>query len=96
MEFNLSLKIVRLKIYGHVHGVFYRQTTQQKARELGLRGYVKNLSNGSVEVVACGNSSDIDQLIDFCQNNPGSSQVDRLDVARVDEPKEEFNNFEIK
>jgi len=89
-------KVVKLKIYGHVQGVFVRQSTHEKAQELNLRGFVKNLPDGTVEIVACGKKADLDQLIKFCKNNPGSSQVDKVELEPVNGLGKEFNGFEIK
>jgi acylphosphatase len=92
----MTLKTAKLKIYGHVQGVFYRHSTKEKARELGIRGYVKNLGDGTVEVVACGREADLDQLIKFCKNNPGSSQVEKVDIKLVSGVIKKCSGFEIK
>lgn len=52
-------------IYGRVQGVGFRYTTQYEAKKLGLTGYAKNLDDGSVEVVACGDEGQVEKLIQW-------------------------------
>lgn len=49
-------------VYGRVQGVGFRYTTQYEAKKLGLTGYAKNLDDGSVEVVACGDEEQVEKL----------------------------------
>lgn len=71
---------VTLRAWGNVQGVYYRQAVREKARELGLRGYVTNEPDWTVMIIAGGKRTDLELFIDFCKNNPGYSEVDRLDV----------------
>lgn len=50
-------------VYGRVQGVGFRYTTQHEAQRLGLTGYAKNMDDGSVEVVACGDAAQVEKLI---------------------------------
>ena len=50
-------------VYGRVQGVGFRYTTQYEAKKLGLTGYAKNLDDGSVEVVACGDAGQASRII---------------------------------
>ena len=50
-------------VYGRVQGVGFRYTTQHEAQRLGLTGYAKNMDDGSVEGVACGESERVEQLM---------------------------------
>lgn len=50
-------------VYGRVQGVGFRFATQHQATALGLTGYARNLDDGSVEVVACGEQEQVDQLL---------------------------------
>lgn len=60
-----------------VQGVFFRDHTQEKANELQLKGWVKNMSDGTVEVVLQGEESQIQLMIDWChQGSPGSEVSD--------------------
>lgn len=89
------MKRLHLKITGYVQGVFFRDNAKKKAKELGLKGYVKNLSDGSVEVVAEGEEKKLKELINFCRNNPGGSRVKSIKVS-YEEVKNEFRDFEIR
>lgn len=71
----------RLKITGRVQGVFYRASTRDRARALGLSGFVRNASDGSVEVLAAGDRGLVEELIAWCHRGPSGS---RVDAVRVD------------
>jgi len=89
------MKSLRLIISGKVQGVFFRHNTKKKADELGLKGYVRNLPDDSVEVVAEGSREKLDELAEFCRNNPGFSEVDDI-KAHFEESKSKFSDFQIK
>ena len=88
------MKSISLIVSGKVQGVFFRDSTRRKAIELGLKGYVKNLQDDSVEVVAQGNEEEIKELIEFIKNNPGYSKV--IEVKINYKELENFKEFEIK
>jgi acylphosphatase len=70
----------RLKIFGRVQGVFYRQTTRDTARALGLSGWVRNMPDGTVEAEAVGRKDHIEQLIAWCWQGPPSAKVSDVRV----------------
>jgi acylphosphatase len=72
------VEVVRFRVEGRVQGVFFRQSTLQKAIALGIRGYVRNLADGSVEVMAAGSLSSMAKLRDWLQTGPPQARVDRL------------------
>ncbi len=74
---------IHLTISGRVQGVYFRQTTRTKAEELGVSGWVRNRSNGTVELVAEGPIEALDILAKWCESGPEMAQVDV--VERVDE-----------
>ena len=88
------MKRIHLIIHGRVQGVFYRSYTRKKAIELGLKGYVKNLPNGTVEVIAEGSEDKLNELIEYCKNNPGYSDVDKVDI-KEEKATNEFDNFGV-
>ena len=55
-------------VYGRVQGVGFRYTTQYEAKKLGLAGYAKNLDDGSVEVVACGEEGQVEKLMQWLKS----------------------------
>ena len=87
------MKCTRLIVSGRVQGVFFRANVRNKAVELGLKGYAKNLENGDVEVVAEGNEEKIKELVDYIKKGPGISSVTGIQVKHK-EP-ENFKSFEI-
>ena len=74
---------VHLIIAGHVQGVFFRQSTKNMARNIGLSGWVRNRSDGTVEIVAEGAVEDVDRLVEWCEQGPETARVDRIE--RTDE-----------
>jgi len=82
----------RILVSGKVQGVNFRFHVYNQAMQLGLKGYVKNLSNGKVEILVEGEK--IEELVNFCKSSPGSSEVEQVDVNE-EEFEEEFRNFSI-
>ena len=87
------MKCAHLIVSGRVQGVFFRDNTRRKARELGLTGYAKNLPDGTVEVVAEGNEDKINELIEFIKKGPGVAMVEGINLKHK-EP-ENFKSFEV-
>mgnify|MGYP002636243229 CR=1 FL=1 len=71
---------LHLRIHGRVQGVWYRAGMQQRALELGLRGWVRNQPDGCVESVVQGPSEALDQLLDWCAQGPPAARVTRVDT----------------
>ena len=81
-------------VIGLVQGVFFRASTQQKANELGVTGYVKNLEQGHVEVLACGNAEAVGHLKAWLWQGPPNAHVSNVKCQLV-EDIEIPNTFEI-
>ncbi len=73
-----------LKINGRVQGVYYRASAQEEARELNLKGWAKNLADGSVEVYVEGNKTHIEEMIEWCGAGPPAAKVERVNVDWVE------------
>jgi acylphosphatase len=71
-------------IAGRVQGVFYRATIARRAHELGVRGYARNLADGQVEVLVCGDAQAMQQLIEWLWVGSSASQVTRVEVTDAD------------
>ncbi len=84
-----------ITVHGRVQGVSYRANARRKAAQYGLRGYVANLPDGSVEIVAEGDPAQIDNLVAWCSHGPTAAIVTSLDVERT-EPTHEFRDFQIR
>jgi acylphosphatase len=89
------MKKIKAISSGQVQGVSYRMYTQQKARQLGVSGYVRNLRNGDVEIVAAGEAAKVDALLKWAESGSPSAMVDNLEVELIDNG-EEFKGFEIR
>ena len=88
------VQTVSIIVTGKVQGVFYRQSTQEKALELGLTGIVKNQPDGSVYIQASGASGQLNQLIAWCRQGPSRAVVTAVQVENI-EPRA-FIGFTIQ
>jgi acylphosphatase len=70
----------RFLVTGRVQGVFYRASTQDTAHRLGLTGWVRNLENGSVELLACGEDEKLQELERWLWQGPPHAQVTQVVV----------------
>ena len=75
----------RLRIHGLVQGVFYRAWSRETASALGLRGWVRNRHDGTVEMLVAGDSTAVERMIERCREGPPSARVERIDVEESDE-----------
>jgi acylphosphatase len=69
----------RLRIYGRVQGVFFRNWTAAKANALGVRGWVRNRRDGSVELAAWGDAEAVEALVAACRTGPPAALVERIE-----------------
>ncbi len=83
-----SEKSVVISIHGRVQGVWFRAWTVENAVRHGLRGWVRNREDGSVEALFCGPESAVDEMIEACRRGPRSARVERIDQTPV-EPVQE-------
>ncbi len=72
---------VHCMIHGRVQGVYFRASTQEQALRLGLMGWVRNTSDGIVELVAEGDQIPLQRLVDWCQHGPSGAHVTRVDTT---------------
>ncbi len=86
---------VHILISGEVQGVFFRSNTRDFANGLGLKGWVRNLTDGRVEVVAEGEKSLLERLIEFCRKGPPGARVENIEIE-WEENKDEFEGFDIR
>ena len=73
----------RCLVAGRVQGVFYRASARERARELGVTGYARNLADGRVEVLACGEASAVHALCEWLWQGPPSSHVTSVQVEEL-------------
>lgn len=84
----------RFVVTGRVQGVFYRGAAQDSAHRLGLNGWVRNCSDGSVELVACGETRALDELAVWLWKGPSQARVEAVqqeDIALLN-----FGGFEVR
>ena len=88
---------VRLKVLldGRVQGVGLRYRTQDKAQTLNLVGFVRNLTDGRVEVVCEGATDDVESLLSWFQEGPPQARIDTI-ALRYEEPEGRFSAFDVK
>lgn len=70
-------------ISGHVQGVFFRDSTRQQANKLGLKGGVRNLSDGRVEVQVFGHKAEVEMLIKWLEIGPKYAKVSTIEVVDI-------------
>ncbi len=80
-----NTKHISLKIYGQVQGVFFRASTQEKAQQLGLKGFVRNEKDGTVYVEAEGAPTALEQLKAWAHKGPAQARVEKVEVKDLDE-----------
>lgn len=88
------LQTYSIKVTGKVQGVYYRQGAKEKATALGLTGYVKNLPDGSVQIMASGNTDQLLQLVLWCRQGPVRAIVEEVQVETL--PPTLFMGFRIE
>lgn len=74
-----------LVVRGRVQGVGFRASCAAQARRLGLDGWVRNLADGSVQVLADGPAAAVEALISWCRHGPPLARVDDVAVLDVDD-----------
>ncbi len=75
----MSQSKIKIKIFGYVQGVFFRYTTRKFARNLGLKGYVKNMPDGTVYIEAEGPKDKLMELLEFSKRGPKHAQVEKVE-----------------
>ena len=83
----------RVRVWGAVQGVFFRASCAGEAERRGLAGWVRNMPDGSVEVVFEGEAAAVEALTVWCRRGPDGARVDGLEAA--DEPPEGLKGFRI-
>ncbi|ELP5729580.1 acylphosphatase [Vibrio vulnificus] len=89
----MAIRCEKFVVSGIVQGVGFRYHTSHKGLEFNLVGYAKNLNNGDVEVIACGEPEKIEEFAQWLKDGPRSSRVDGL--SREEITYRDFKGFEI-
>ena len=88
------LQTFSIAVSGKVQGVFYRQSTQEKAQELGITGMVKNLPDGNVHIMATGTTDQLNKLVEWCKQGPPHAVVTSVQMEEL--TLRQFNEFTIE
>jgi len=84
---------ISIIVKGKVQGVFYRQTTQEKATLLGITGTVRNLPDRSVKIIATGEKMQLDKLLAWCKQGPSRAEVSSVETREED--LRDFPDFRV-
>ena len=87
----MTLIVLRLEIRGRVQGVGYRWSMAEQANLLGVRGWVRNRRDGSVEATLAGAQGDVDRLMAWARRGPDAATVDSVEVF---DAEGDFTTFE--
>lgn len=87
------MKCVQIQVSGKVQGVWFRASTQRKAKELNIKGIVKNLANGDVYIEAEGEEITLDDFIKWCHQGSDHSRVYNVIVSEL--KTKSFDDFKI-
>jgi len=88
-------KRIHIFVTGRVQGVFFRQSTRVMAIKNNLNGWVCNLNDGRVEIIAEGEIQNIGNFIIWCKTGPANSRVDEFELSE-ENLTNEFENFEVR
>lgn len=89
------MQLTHIQVFGKVQGVFFRQSTRIKAVDLGIKGFVRNESDGSVYIEALGEARQVAALVSWCHEGPAHAKVERVPYTN-EEVHTDFQGFEIK
>jgi acylphosphatase len=89
------VKRLRAVVRGRVQGVGYRATTAQQGKHHGIAGWVRNLVDGSVEVVAEGDDKAVLAFLDYLRRGPNGARVTNVDTEWTD-ARSDLQGFEIR
>jgi acylphosphatase len=84
----------RAVVHGNVQGVFFRDSTRERAQAAGVHGWVRNREDGAVEAVLEGRPEAVEQVLSFLHEGPSHADVENLEVH--EEPAEGLSSFEVR
>ena len=90
----MSLIGRKVRIFGRVQGVFFRQWAVHQARELDVAGWIRNLRDGSVEAFVTGDAEAVATMVERLRHGPNGARVE--DLTTEDAPAEELDGFSVR
>lgn len=94
-ENNRDSERAHVRVSGAVQGVFFRDSSQERAEQLGLAGWVKNLPDGRVEAVFEGPSEQVREMVRWCEEGPQRADVEDVEVD-FEEAHGDLGSFEVR
>jgi acylphosphatase len=88
------MPVKQLHIKGKVQGVFYRASAKEMADKIGLKGWIRNKKDGSVEACITGSEESVENFIVWCKKGPKGAIVTAVDIVDKESP-EHFDSFTI-
>lgn len=90
----MSIKHINIQLTGRVQGVWFRAYARQQAEALGINGFVRNLPDGSVYAECEGDETQLQAMLQWCQQGPPLARVDNITISEG--PVNGFHHFEIR
>ncbi|MBD3747988.1 MAG: acylphosphatase [Sphingobacteriales bacterium] len=87
------MKTLRIIVSGRVQGVFFRASTKAVADQIGIKGIVKNLPDGTVFIEAEGEDFLMEDFLDWCKYGPDDARVDDISIEEIE--TKNYRNFNI-
>jgi len=88
------MKHLNIKVHGKVQGVYFRDSTKMVADQLGVKGWIRNESDGSIYIEAEGDDWILDNFLDWCEEGTERAEVQLVEKAESE--MQRFQNFIIK
>lgn len=89
------MKHLKIKIYGQVQNVGFRHYIHEKAGELGIKGFVKNMPDGSIYIEAEGEKKKLNEFLDWCYSGPSWAEVGNIDYDFINKFMG-YEDFEVR
>ena len=86
-------KSIRLYITGTVQGIFFRGFVKENAERHNVKGFVRNLEDGRIEIFLEGNSEDVNKMIELCKKGPKHAQIRKVETK--EEKFQDFKTFKV-
>lgn len=86
-------KSVRIYIEGTVQGIFFRAFVKENAERYNVKGFVRNLDDGRIEIFLEGDTNDVDKMLELCQKGPKHSEIRKVEIK--DEKFQGIKEFKI-
>lgn len=87
------MKTIKIRISGIVQGVFFRKFAKENADRLRIRGFVRNLNSGKVEIVAEGRDENVNEFLGLCSKGPSHANIKDINVEEINH--QGFESFRV-